>query len=304
MAITETVRNLAVNPSVTRTVTLDLQSIIPEDTEGDEIYVTSSVTTATSVIDASSINPIYLREFKTGYCKSSGFKNPPFNVTPTSSDLRISIDGSSFYTITLASGTGLSGEDVADDMQTKISALGGVGGVAEGDLAFLNALVEFSENRFKITSGTVSNTYTGVGKSSVSVIPGVSNDISAELGFNIVVESEALSSKKAKETILTTTYSGGIEINVESVDDYAAWDAFTITDGTNREYFVASGVDAGDTKLLVISGTIMNTYSGGAIVQKIFERDPTSDLASPYDNIDALIRFQLRSMANQMDFSS
>jgi hypothetical protein len=305
MAINELVRDLDLAPNVTRTVTLDLQSVIPVDNEGDEIYVTTATTTAVSKITGASITPIFLREFKVGYCKSSSFKNPPFTIQAGANSLRISIDGSSYYPITLSSGIGLSGEDVADDMQVQISALGGVDASAEGDLGFLNALVEFSENRFKITSGTVSNTYTGVGKSSVSVLPALTDDASVILGFNIPTESEALSSQIAKETILSVAFSGSLnetELNVVDVDTYATGHAFTITDGVNREYFVATDVDSGLGTLTVTSGSIANDYQPGAIVQRIFERDATGELASPYKDVDELVRFQLRSIANQIQF--
>jgi hypothetical protein len=306
MAINETVRDLDVNPNVTKTVTLDLQKIIPTDTEGDEIYVTSA-STATSVIskiDGAALDPIFLREFKAGYAKSSGQANPPYTITSSGSQLQLSIDGSLFREITLTEGFGLSGDDVADDMQSKIAALGGSGGLEEGNLGFLNATVEFKNGRFRIVSGTVSNTYVGVGKSSVKVISG-SLDASASLGFDIPVESETISTKRPTETKLVADYTaGGATLNVESVDDYSVGQAFTITDGSNREYFVASAISGATTEMTISGSGLANDYGTGSIVQKVFERDPDSELASPYEDIDALIRFQLRSLANQADFTS
>ena len=304
MAINETVRNLDVNPNVTKTVTLDLQKIIPTDTEGDEIYVTSAATTATSQFAGATVNTSFLREFKAGYSKSSGQANGPFTIDASNNELRVQIDGSLPTAITLSQGTGLTAEDIANDLQTQISAQAGVGGSREGNLGYLNATVEFRNGRFRIISGTVSNTYTGVGKSSVTVLSGA-NDATPTLGFYLPVESEALSAKSPTETVLVTTYSGGDpNLNVESVDGFAVGEAFTISDGTNREYFVASGIDSGSTLLGVSGSGLANTYSGGAIVQRIYERDPDSQLASPYEDIDALIRFQLRSIANQLDYTS
>ena len=40
------------------------------------------------------------------------------------------------------------GEDVAADLQAKINALAGVGQLEAGNLAFLNATVEFRNNKF------------------------------------------------------------------------------------------------------------------------------------------------------------
>jgi len=215
MAITETVRDLEQNPNVTRTVTLDLQSVIPLDSEGDEKYVTSATpqTTAVSKISGGSITPIFLQEFKAGYSKSSGFKNPPFTVDSSANKLQISIDGSSYSTITLSSGIGLSGEDVAEDLQTKISAEAGTGETHEGNLGFLNALVEFKDSRFRIYSGTISNTYTGTAKSSVSVVPATSGDASVLLGFDMPIESETLSSKRPTETFQLRSIANQIDFS-------------------------------------------------------------------------------------------
>lgn len=302
MAITENLRDLSLGNNIQRQVTLDLVKVIPVDNEGDEVYATTATTTATSKIGTGgTISPSFLRQFKAGFAKSSGFKTPPFTVTSGSNDkLQVSIDGSTFREITLSPGIGLSGEDIADDLQTKLNALALTGGAEQGKQGFLNVLVEFKDNRFHIISGTVSDTYTGVGKSSVLVNSGT-NDVSATLGFDIPVESEVLATKRPTETKLATGYVSGTTLDVESVSDFQAGQAFTITDGANREYFIAAAIGSGD---ITISGSgLVNDYVAGSVVQKIFERDPSSDLASPYEDVDALIRFQLRMLANQISFS-
>lgn len=301
MSISEILRDIENYPLKTKTVTLDLQRIVPIDNEGDEIYViTSTPATGTVKIGGGTINPIFVRDFKAGYIKSSGKKNPPFTVTSGSKSLRLSIDGSAFVNIDLTEGSGLTGDSIADDMQTQINALASSGTVS-GNIAFLNATVEFKNNCFEIIAGSISNTYVGVGKSSVAVISGATNDITASLGFNIPISSELLSSKQATETILTSPYTAsGIALTVESVSDLTAAQAFTISDGINREYFVASGVAANTINLHY---GLVNSYDSGSVVQKIFERDPRADLASPYDNLDIITRFALRSVANQIDFS-
>lgn len=301
MAINETVRDIENNPSRTKTVTLDLQKIVPLDNQGDEAYVLNSTSTATKIGGGTAL-PIFVREFKAGYCQSSGFKNPPFNITGTNNAMKVSIDGSVERTIILANGTGLTGENVANDIQSKINALAGTGQVEQYNLAFLNATVEFINNRFRIVSGSISNTYTGVGRTSVDVAAGDSNDASVTLGFDKKVVSEDIASKQATETILSSGYTAsGTSLTVESTTGLTNGEAFSIYDGVNREYFVASGISS--NTIGIVGSGLGNNYASGSVVQKIFERDPIADLASPYENIDSVVRFSLRSIANQLDFS-
>lgn len=304
MAIQETVKDIELNPSVSLTATLDMNKVVLVDSEGDEKYVLTCVTAATAAGGAS-ISDIYIRDFKMGYSKSSGFKNPPFTITATNNTLQISIDGSTYRSITLDSGTGLNGDDIAADLQSKISALAAASGLEEGNLSFLNCTVVFEDGRLVIMSGSLSNTYTGIGKSSVSVIAGATNSAAVTLGFNIPTESEALSSKKAAESTLASSFTAsGTTLLLNSVEDMNAKEAYTITDGTNREYFIVDTVTSGGAQLTVASGSIENSYASGAIVQRIFERDSSADLASPLEDVDAIYRFGLKSLANQMDFSS
>jgi hypothetical protein len=307
MAINETVRDIENYPSKSKTVTLDLLKIIPVDNDGDEVYILSSTPgSGVAKIGGGTFNPIFIREFISGYCKSSGFKNSPFTVVSGNANLRISIDGSTYHEIILASGNGLSGEDIAADLQTKITALGGDGALEEFNVAFLNATVSFENNRFKILSGSVSNTFTGVGKSSVRVLPGLTNDASTLLGFDIPAVSEDIAAKVASEIVLTsgyTAYSGTV-MAVTSTQDLTTGMAFAITDGTNREYFVASGVGANSISFVsAVTSGLEHSYATGSVVQKIFERDADADLAAPYKDIDEIVRFILRGIGNQIDFS-
>lgn len=302
MAITETVRDPENFPTKSKTISLDLQKIVPLDTEGDEIYIINSTPgTGITKLGGGTINPLFIREFKAGYSRSSGIPSAPFNISASNLNLQVSIDGSTLRTVVLATGTGLSGEDIAADLQAKINALAAVGQPEAGNLAFLNATVEFRNNKFLVVSGSMSNTYTGTGKSSVTISAGLTNSADETLGFDKPISSESLASKRAVETVLTSTYSSGTTLNVASTQDLSAGQAFTITDGTNREYFVASGTTS---NTLTISGAgLANGYAADSIVQKIFERDPDGDLASPYTTVDAITRFALRSLANQIDFS-
>lgn len=301
MAINETIRDIVNYPSISKTVTLDLAKVVPVDNEGDEVYVITASTSASTALGTSTtINPMYIREFKSGYARSSGFKAPNFTITASNNEMLLSIDGSSYQTVVLSQGNGLSGENVAKDLQTKISALGGAGGPEEGNLSFLNSIVSFENNKFLVIAGSISDTYTGVGKTSVSILPGSGNDVSADLGFDIYVDSESLASLQPTETTVSSGYTGGTSLSVTSVQDLSIGDAFVVNDGTNKEYFVAEGISTGN---ITISGAgLANTYVEGSVVQKIFERDVDAGLASPLETIDHITRFALHSMGNQINF--
>jgi len=299
MYITETVRDLENYPAKSKTVTLDLQKVMPADTEGDEVYViTSTPGVGISKIGGGTINPIFVRDYKAGFFKSSGKINPPFTVTSGVNTFNISIDGSPSVAIILTSGTGLTGEAIASDMQTQINALAASGTVS-GNLSFLNATAEFVNNSFLITAGSISNTYVGVGRSSVAITGGTTNDISVLLGLDKGTSSERLSSQRPLETVLTSSYTTGTSLAVGATSDFAAGQAFTITDGANREYFVASGIASSS---ITLHYALTNSYASGSVIQRIFERDP-NEAVTPYNSIDDIVKFALRSITNQIDFS-
>ena len=297
MAINETVKDLVVDPAKSRTVTLDLKKLILTDTEGDEVYLLNSSGANLPRKGGGVVAPIYLRDLKAGYARSSGFKNPPFNITSSNNSLKVSIDGSAYQELELDEGTGLSGEDVADILQTKLNSVSGT----NVDLAFLNSTVEFNNNRFLIVAGSISNTYTGLGKSSVKVQPGDTNDVSADLGFDYYHNTEDLSSMVAAETQVSVEYTGsGTTLDVVSTLGMSGGQAFMITDGVNKEYFIADSVGVNE---ITLQSELDNAYDVGSAVQRIFERDPDGELASPYKDVDSLVRFTLRAIANQIDFT-
>lgn len=303
MAINETVKDLEQFPNVSKTVTLDQVKVVPVDNEGDEIYVLSaSPGTGVTRLGGGTINPVFVREFRAGFARSSGLVSAPFDITASNNTLRISLDGSTVRTITLDEGSGLTGDNLAADLQTKINALAGIGGSEELNSAFLSCTVKFVNNKFLITSGSISNTYTGVGKSSVQVLAGLTNDASTTLGFNIYHSSEVLAGLQATVTSVSSTYAGGGVLNVVSTAGLAVGEAFMITNGTDKEYFVSSGITS---STIGISGSgLVSTYSGGSMIQKVFEKDPDGAIESPYGDVDSLTRFALRSVANQINFAA
>ena len=307
MSVTESIRNLDFPTVTDKDVTLDLESVITPDSEGDERYILSATPGTTTLgAESATIDPVLIEHFKAGYIRSSGFQTPPFTVGASTNTFQISIDGSTYRSITLTQGTGLTGDDVADDVQTKINLLAATGGDEEGNIAFLNCIVSFENGKFVIISGSLARSYTGSGKTSIAVQAGTTNDVSAVLGLDLITSSEAISSKlvvEAQLTSATTSPSGvGDVIPLDDVSDLSVGDAFTITDGSNRDYFVALSVSGNN--LLAASGSLSTTYSGGSVVQNIFERDPDTSLSSPYQDVDAIVRAILRAIAVQIDFES
>lgn len=302
MAINEPTQDSINNPGNIKTVTLDIIKNVFADSEGDEQYSLTLTTTATSKISGDVISNAYIRDVKVGYSKSKKVTGP-FTIDGTNNQLQVSIDGSPAQIITLASGTSLTPKDIADNLQSQLSGLGGVGAPLEGDLGFLNASVDYIDGRFRILSGSISDTYTGAAKSSVAVTSG-SNDAAALLGFDIPIESEDLASKVPGETIVTSSFTAsGTTLQLETVNGYNANEAYTITDGTNREYFIADAVASGTGQLTVASGAITNSYGVGSTVQKIFERDPDNTVASPFNTVDDIMRFSLKNIVNQINFT-
>lgn len=307
MAVTEDIRNLDFPLVTDKEATLELEKVVTTDSEGDEVYILSATPGATTLgTGGATISPTLTEYAKAGYVRSSGAASPPFTISASNNTFQISIDGSTVRSVTLDSGTGLTGDDIADDMQIKINALAATGGDEEGNLAFLNCIVSYENGRFVIVSGSLSKTYTGTGKSSVAITAGATNDVTATLGLDILASSEELSSilvSEAELTGVTIATSGATLIPLDNVTNFSAGQAFSIYDGTNRDYFVATSISG--SYLVTHSGGVPDgTYSTGAIVQNIFERDPDATLASPYESVDDLVRALLRTIAVQIDFES
>jgi len=332
MAIRIDTQDLENYPGTVKVVTMDQDSIVPTGEEGDEKYVLSFSTTAYSDnTNNTAIQTIYITDFKTGWCKSSGFTglNSRFPLDSTHNKLRVKIDatvsgtdGSGWYDITLDhdNGTYLEAEVVAQDMEDKIRAIADSIHAADTGftLSYKNASVEWSGSRFKIISGSVGKYYTGTNRSSVQVTAGTTNDCSAMLGFDLTINSEDLSSVSLKETVLSSDYTA--DSPTLSVLGSSGWvsagDCLMITDGTNTDYFTAiSGTT--DTSIVVPTMATHN-YTGiahsysyspaisgtGTKVQLLREQDPKNEPGLYYSNADDLMRFGIKSIVNQVDYSS
>lgn len=332
MAIRVDTQDLDNYPGTVKVVTLNQDQIVPTGEEGDEKYVLSFSTTAYSDNDNNTaIQTIYIRNFKTGWCKSSGFtgSNGKFALDATHNNMKVKIDatvsgadGSSWYTIELDHNNGsyLSGESIAADMENKIRALADSIHTADTGfaLSYKNASVEFEDGQFWIISGSVSGYYTGANRSSVRVAAASSNDCSAMLGFDLPQTSEELAVAGAgvKESVITQNYiADSSDLNVQSGLGVVEGDCLMITDGTHTDYFTAiSGTTDTIIKVPTVATCnytgIANSYTyipastgTGSKVQLLREQDPDGTPTLYYTDIDSITRFGLKSIINQIDYS-
>jgi hypothetical protein len=317
MAITVNTQDLQNYPGINKTVTVDLTNIVPAGYEGDEQIVLVASTSAYSNATARTTIPnMYITEAKAGWLKSSGLKGSVFTLSSSANTFKIKLDatvsgsdGAGYYTVALghSNGANLSGDAVAIDMENKIRALSYSMVTADVGftMAYRNCSVEFNNGRFKIISGSISNSYNGDDRSSVVVASGTSNDCYAMLGFDLPVSSETLSYTDMREALTTVDFTAsGTSLMIQTGTSAAIGDAMSITDGTNVEYFVVNNV-VGDATLTVTAGAIKRNYTAyKAKVQRLRVQDPENQPVSPFDSIDALARHALKNITSQIDYSA
>lgn len=326
MAINVDTQDLDNYPGTTKRVTIDLDSIVPLGAEGDEKYVLSASTNAYSDnTSRTSIQDLYITNMLAGWCKSSGFagSSGKFYLDDTHKSLKVRLDatvsgsdGSGYYTIDLTPNdddTPVSGEVIADEMELKIRAV--ADSITTADVgfstAYRNASVEYKNGKFWIISGSLSSHYTGNLRSSVTVAPADTNDCSVELGFNLPTTSHGLAGVAVKETLLNSDYTADTDtLSVNTGTGAKAGWAYVITDGTNTEYFTAlSGTTDSAIKVATVAANgfsgIVNDYSAnGAKLQLLREQDPEGVPTSWYTTVDQLIRYGIKNLASQIDYSS
>jgi len=303
MAVTVSVYDILNYPSNQKTVIVDLKQIVPYGAGGDEKWIVSATTTATASGSAS-IQPVFIRTFTLGWCKSNGFNQGPYTIDASQNTMKVSLNGSTYRTITLTNqATPVSGSSVATDMQQKINELAATGALEAGNLAFKSAWVEFDNGRFIIQSGSPSDSYTGANKTSASVAAGASNDVSVHLGFFAPVTSELIASTGIEETYLSWPYvtSSGwsyVEVNDETVA--TAGDCIGVTDGSHTEYRYVSSAAGG---LININTALGYNYAANSRVQVLRLQDPDGRPDPAFEDIDESVRFAISSLVNQIDFS-
>ncbi len=314
MAVNVTVRDIVNFPGGTaKTITLDITQIVPvggDPLEGDEIWVTSAVTTATAS-GGGSIQNIFKNQMKRGYIESSGLAGSVFNI-PASAQMKIAIDEAGGVDIALTEANNVLGVDIATELEAAIKAEAevGSGGAKIGNLSYLNAQVRFENGKFIIESGSVASSFTGTGRSSValSAPAGPFTDaLRIELGFDIATTSEGLAGRQLVETDLTAAYSSGFLLTVTSTANLNAGDAFEVLDGTNTSIALVSGtISSSVFRFTAVSGVELgldNTYALGSLVRKLHPVN-VADPVSVVDTVDELYRFSIDSIVNQIDFSA
>lgn len=311
-----TVYDIENYPDNGKTVTVQLSSVVPVGAEGDEKWVISASTTGYSnITNRTAIQDIYIREIKAGWFKSSGLAGGTFDVTASSKTLGIKMDASNnTYYIELDEGYNLSGDAIAADMEEKIRAIPDSGYWQTEDagyeLSYRNCIVEFVNNRFYIVSGDVSPYYTGTYRSSVYVTSSGVDTAYSELGFKLGIDSQTMAGQKPREVLLASNYTAGsANMTIGAGSGASDGDVFYISDGTNSDYFIAISV-SGTNLTVPVSGTnsfqpISHNYTANETrVQRMMPGDPTADPAPYYTDVDSLVRFGIKSMANQLDFSA
>lgn len=318
MAVNVTVRDIVNYPGGTpKTVTVDVIQIVPvggQPLEGDEIWVSSTTTSATASGSAA-IESIFKNEMKRGWIRSSGLITGNIDI-PGSAKMKVAIDEviGSGVDITLVTGNNLLPNDIALDIETKIKQQAEIGGGGDkiGNLSYLNVQVRFTNNKFVIESGTTATAFTSTGRSAVKLgAPDSGTDIRATLGFDITTDSETLASRSIIETDLTSPYTTGDLLTVRSTAGLATGDGFVVTDGTNENNATISGVvSASIIQFMTSSGSVAgeglglaNTYATGALLKKLHQVD-VSEPISAITTVDALYRYAIDSMVNQIDFSA
>ncbi len=323
MALNIDTQDLVNYPGNTKRVTVDVDSIVPTGYEGDEqIVLTISTTAYSDITNRTAIQNLYVTEAKSGWIKSSGFKGTKFALAAVSTDMRVRLDSTAsgtsqvgnqrgYYTVTLDHDNGayITGEAVASDMETKIRAIPDSAGWKTADdgfiLSYRNCSVEFSDGKFKIISGSITNYYTGTNKSAVAVSSGTTNDVSSVLGFDIALSSEDMANTAVREAEVTVTYyANATTLWISTGTSVQVGEAMVITDGVNTDYFMVDGV-TGDSQLTVASGSITNSYvANKAKAQLLRLGDPEGEPTSYFTSVDSLGRYGLKYMINQIDYSA
>lgn len=313
-------------PDSPKTVTVDLKTIVPLGTHGDEKWVLSFVTTAYSDnANTTAIQDIYIQETRSGWLKSSGMVGNAgkFTISGSNKQIGIKLDnstgvasGNGYYVISLNEGVNLTGEAIAENIEEQIRALPDDASWNSNDdgfkLAYLAASVKYTNGRFWIVSGSVSPFYTGTNRSSVKVYK-ISGDTCYEtLGFNLSTDSETIAGVSINEVLLSSDYIGGnTDMHVNTGLGITVNDSLAITDGVSTDFFTAI---SGSTETILKLATVGThnydaispgtTYSGGVSkVQKLRLQDPENMPVSYYTTIDDVVRQGIMSLANQVDFS-
>jgi len=311
-------------PGTVKKVAIDQVSVVPIGYDGDEQYVLTIGTSAYSDnVAKTAIQTVYMADMVTGWCKSSGYAGTggSFPLASGTSTFKIKIDatvsgsdGSGYYDVVLSHNDGefIQGSVVAADMQDKIRNLTVVTGDAGYALSYQNASVEYINGKFWIISGSLAKYYTGANRSSVLVASGTTNDCTTLLGFDNSMTSMDRAALTVNQTLLAADYTADTaSMTVAQGTNIQAGTCCVIKDSTgNSDTFQV--VDRVDNVLTIPTNGanghtgISNNYevAYGAYIQILQEQDPDMTPESWFGSIDSIVRFGIKNVVNQIDYSS
>jgi len=318
MAVNITVYDLVNYPDNNKTVTVDIKQVTPIGYEGDEQWVVSCVTNAYSDNTArTAIQDIYIQNHRVGWLKGMLAAGPFSIVSGTNQALEIKIDSDPTWRhIDIPAGV-YSGDSLADWLEETIRAMNGSVS-STYQLGYMNMSVEYTDGRFQFVSGSVSEYYSGANKSSVNINTGTLDLKDGEnanhiLGLDFPMTSESLASFEAKEARVNGSYTAGnTTLNVKEYTwvDIAtiSGSVFAITsDNSSWEYFLCTG---GTVSAMTIagmhgSGGLINSYSDDdKLLMFDGPQDPQAVPTPWHSEIDSIVRWGVKSISNQIDFSS
>ena len=326
MAVSVSVYDLVNYPDNNKTVTVDIKQVTPIGYEGDEQWVISCVTSAYSDNTArTAIQDIYIQSQRAGWLKGIQVSGPFTIASGTNGSFEIKLDADATWRhVDITPGT-YSGDSLADWLEDAIRALHvHVGSTYE--LAYMNMSVAYEDGRFQFVSGSVSQFYTGSNKSAVAIngdtlVYGTGN-CAHTLGLDFPMTSEGLAGFEAKEGRVDGSYTAGnTTLNAKEY----GWDATTFsgsvfaitsdiveqggseTSTVSYEYFICVG---GTASAMTIqgahaSGGLLNDYDpDDKIIMFDGPQDPSASPTPWHSEVDSVVRWGIKSISNQIDFSS
>jgi len=330
MAVNVSVYDLVNYPDNSKTVTVDIKQVTPIGYEGDEQWVVSCVTSAYSDNTArTAIQDIYIQNMRAGWLKGMEASGPFTLTSGVNAGFEIKIDADPTWRhIDIPTGV-YTGDALADWLETEIRALNSAVS-STYQLAYMNMSTEYTDGRFQFVSGSVSEHLIGANRSSVAINadtlyvpgPGGQDNCAHTLGLDFPMTSESLAGFAAKEgrvdgsytagntTLNTkeygwdvTTFSGSVFAITSDLVEQGGFENSTVT----YEYFICVG---GTASAMTIqgahaSGGLLNNYDpDDKIVMFDGPQDPQAVPTAWNSEVDGVVRWGIKSIANQIDYSS
>ena len=318
MAVNVSVYDLVNYPDNSKTVTVDIKQVTPIGYEGDEQWVISCVTSAYSDnTDRTAIQDIYIQNMRHGWAKGMEAAGPFVIVSGTNQAFEIKIDADTTWRHIDITPDTYSGDALADWLEAAIRNLDDTVS-STYQLAYMNMSVKYEDGRFQFVSGSVSEWFTGANKSAVTINTGTldlkdGEGVAADLGLDFPMTTESLASFESLEARVDTFH--GAESTVLGVKEYNWTDTDTIsgsvfaitTDNTNWEYFICTGGTVSSLNLVGAdpsTGLISAYNDGDKLIMYDGPQDPQASPTAWNSEVDGVVRWGIKSIANQIDYSS